>query len=88
MKTKIELDLKSLALGAAAAALVIFATGANIGSAANTGPYVLKIGATGAAAVVNTNTGQVWPEFIRPSDGAANGHPITDSWLHFTSKKD
>ncbi len=72
MKTKIELDLKSLVLGAAAAAVVIFGAGAASGSSDH-GPYQLRIGLNGTTALVNTQTGQVWTAVIRESDGQAIG---------------
>ncbi len=58
MKTKIELDLKSVLMGAAAAAVLIFSTGAT-SPVANVGRYQISVGGD-RAGIVDTVTGQSW----------------------------
>lgn len=85
MKTKLALDLKSLLLGATAAAVVIFGTGA-AGSPNSTGHYEVSVCANGCAAVVNTVTGQVWTAHIQESNGQAIG--VTGNNTFLTKKED
>jgi len=71
MKTKIELDLKSLALGATIVALAVF------GMAASSGPstvnrFQVSVGGDGKAAILDTTTGQCWTAAIN-----ANGQAVS-----------
>jgi len=79
MKMKIEIDLKSLALGALAAAVV------GLGVAATNVPptvgrYQIVISNDGKAAVVDTVTGQCWTAFVN-ANGQASGTIGTPSFL-------
>jgi len=79
MKTKIELDLKSLALGAAIVGLAIFATAANSGP--NTvGRFQLAISNDGKVALADTTTGQCWTAVIN-NNGQTLGTIGTNTFL-------
>jgi len=72
MKTKIELDLKSLVIGAAAAAVVVAGSGAT-GSPGTAGRFAVKAAGTeGKVVVVDTLTGQCWTALIN-GNGQAVG---------------
>jgi hypothetical protein len=58
MKTKIELDLKSVLVGAAATAVLIFSTGATT-PVTNIGRFQVSVGGD-RAAIVDTVNGQAW----------------------------
>ena len=71
MKTKIELDLKSLALGAVIAALAIFGTAASNGPSTVT-RFQVSVGGDGKAVILDTTTGQCWTSAIN-----ANGQSVS-----------
>ncbi len=80
MKTKIELDLKSLVLGAAAAGVVFIGSGATSapGSSSAAGRFAVKAAGTeGKVVVLDTQTGQCWTAIINGNGQAVgtNGSP-------------
>ncbi len=64
MKTKIELDLKSLLVGGAVVAALIFGTGASTGNPPIAGRYKLMVGPEGKTAILDTTNGQCWTSAI------------------------
>jgi hypothetical protein len=79
MKTKIELDLKSLALGAGIVALAVFASAANNGPS-TVGRFQLAISNDGKVALADTTTGQCWTAVIN-SNGQATGTIGSNTFL-------
>jgi hypothetical protein len=79
MKINIAIDLKSLALGAATAAVLIFAAGA-ASPAGTVGRFQVSVGSDGKAAIVDTVTGQCWTAAINAS-GQAVGTIGTNTFL-------
>ena len=80
MKTKIELDLKSLLIGAAAAAVIVFASGATSPAGAS-GRFAVKAASTdGKVVILDTATGQCWTAIINPN-GQAVGNVGSVSFL-------
>ncbi len=71
MKTKIALDVKSLLLGAAAATLIIFGTGATGGNSAPGRFEARGVSSDGKVVLWDTQTGQSWTAIIN-----ANGNAV------------
>ena len=66
-----ENEVSSLIIGAAAAAVVIFGTGAMGASTSASGRYQMCIGGNGTAGVCDSITGQVWTAVISSNNGQA-----------------
>jgi hypothetical protein len=81
MKTKIELDLKSLLLGAALTAALIFGAGASSGNPPVAGRYKMVIGPEGKMAILDTTNGQCWTAVISGNGQTLPGVIGTNTFL-------